>query len=203
MRTDLLALLFGATLVGCNAQIAQILGTDDAGAAPDSGPGREAGIVEIDASTPPLPGTDADASTTTDGGVACTKDHECNFDLTMSSLAGSCFNGVCICKVGYYVQPNGKCGSTAPPSCPNQGGTCRENPATCQTGELEGDYETNMSCGDFQPAVCCTPAASCHAPIDIVCCGAAAAYYEPSCVNGWRTCAAGAPTPRLRSQGCP
>jgi hypothetical protein len=207
MKTAFLALpalFFGSAVFACNAQIAQILGSEDAGAPQDGGSADGPVVIEVDASRPTRPDTGADASTSIDSGVvACTKDHECNFDLAMSSLAGSCFQGVCICKVGYYVQPNGKCGAQEPPSCTTVGGTCRKNPAECQAGELDAHYYSTMSCGDIMPAQCCIPAASCYAPIDIVCCGAAADYYEPTCVNGWRTCASGAPTPRLRSQGCP
>jgi hypothetical protein len=204
-RAFLSSFFASGLLLACNAQIAQVLESEDAGTSPaaDAGPapyhdrGRDAALPE-DAGFGPI-----DGGPITDGGkVACTLDHECNFELTMSALAGKCWNGICICDVGYFVQPNGKCGKDEPGDCATQGGTCRTNPSACQTGELETHFYTSMKCGDIQPFQCCVPAANCYAPVDIVCCGAAAQYYEPTCVNGWRTCAGGGPEPRLRSQGC-
>jgi hypothetical protein len=204
MKTSFSFLVLAGALFACNAQIAQVLESEDAGTipgGPDAGPGGEQ-------TSDGGPQADATVIVTKDGGVvdggkrACNLDHECNEDLAMSSLAGACFEGVCICKVGFHVQPSGKCGETEPPLCAAQGGTCRTNPAECGGSELQADFGTTMKCGDIQPFQCCLPKSECYAPIDVVCCGAAAMYYEPNCVNGWRTCAAGAPTPRLRSQGC-
>ena len=132
----------------------------------------------------------------------CEQDQDCNEDPMVSTLQGQCFSGVCICTVG-YVQPSGKCAAEPPAPCDAHSGTCRQDPAECEVGELRGELQTSASCGDFVPAVCCVPAASCQGPPDLVCCGAAAAPYEPLCVNGWKTCGAGAPTPRSRDQGCP
>lgn len=204
MKTALLSLLLGGAILACNAQIAQVLESEDAGTVPaEAGGGPVDGTIVTDASFGPK-FEDASPDAATDGGKrACNLDHECNEDLSMSSLAGSCFQGVCICKSNFYVQPSGKCGVTEPPLCAAQGGTCRTNPADCESSELEADFKTTMKCGDIQPFMCCLPKTECYAPVDIVCCGAATMYYEPSCVNGWRTCAAGAPMPRLRSQGCP
>ncbi len=134
-------------------------------------------------------------------GAVCEQDHDCNEDPEVSTLHGSCFSGVCICTVG-YVQPGGKCAAAPPGDCGAHGGTCRQDPAECAAGELRGELQTNASCGDFVPAVCCVPSASCQGPADLVCCGAAASPYEPLCVNGWKTCGPGAPTPRSRDEGC-
>ena len=191
--------LGGAALLACNAQVATVLASTDGGTEPtDGGEVAIDGTIVTDATfgptlpdaTPPGP----------DSGVVCTQDQHCNFDLTMSALAGSCFEGTCVCKFGFYVQPNGKCGKTEPPTCAQQGGTCRTNPAECEDDELEADFGTTQKCGNLHR--CCIPKTQCYAPVDIVCCGAAAQYYEPNCVNGWKTCAT-APMPRLRSQGCP
>lgn len=137
------------------------------------------------------------------GDAACTTDPDCNDDPSVSALHGGCFMGVCICKNGFFVQPNGKCGPTKPASCPSSGGTCRQMPAQCNAGELETHFDTSQeSCGDLIAAVCCVPTASCKAPIDLVCCGASTTEYEPSCVNGWKTCGASGPTPKVRTGTC-
>jgi hypothetical protein len=120
----------------------------------------------------------------------------------MSSLMGRCFHGMCMCNAPYHVQPNGKCGTAMPPSCATGGGSCRQMPAQCESTELESDFDSNMSCGDFVPAVCCYPKSSCQTTVDFVCCGAALDPYEPTCVNGWRTCDGLGPTPMLRKPKC-
>lgn len=136
------------------------------------------------------------------GDEPCAEDADCNEDPAVSAMHGTCFSGVCVCTVG-YVQPSGKCGAAPPGDCAAHGGTCRQDPAECEAGELQGELETNSSCGDFVPALCCVPVDACKGPADLVCCGAAASAYEPLCVNGWRTCGPAAPTPRTRQQGCP
>ncbi len=164
-----------------------------------------------DGGTPPSDAATSDASRADGaggggggGGAAkvCVTDQDCNEDPAMSSLAGTCFSGACICRANMFVQPSGKCGTKAPAECAASGGTCRQQPATCAAGELEGADTTNRSCGDLVAAVCCVPAASCKAPVDLVCCGASTTPHEPICVNGWKTCGAGAPTPALRQNGC-
>jgi hypothetical protein len=75
-------------------------------------------------------------------------------------------------------------------------------PAQCQAGELESDLGSNTSCGDLVAAVCCYPAASCKSTVDFVCCGASTTPYEPTCVNGWRTCDGAGPMPMLRKPTC-
>lgn len=116
---------------------------------------------------------------------------------------GSCFQGMCMCQLPKYVQSDGRCGDEKPPECTASSGTCRQQPAECMTGELEGELGTNQSCGDFVAAVCCFQATSCKMTADIVCCGASTTPYEPNCVNGWRTCMG--LMPKLRSSGnqCP
>ena len=157
-----------------------------------------------DAGTPsPVDGSsttlDGGSTAPADGGVVtnapCVKDDDCG--------GGSCFEGMCMCQLPKYVQPNGRCGDTPPPECTASSGTCRQGPAECKAAELEGELGTNQSCGDFAPAVCCFAAASCKTTVDFVCCGASTTPYEPSCVNGWRQCAGGGPTPKLRSDKCP
>lgn len=135
------------------------------------------------------------------GTEACVTDVDCNEDVAISALHGACFEGVCVCKFG-NVQPSGKCGPASPGDCAAHGGTCRQDPAECEASELRADLDTNTSCGDFAPALCCVPADKCKGPDDLVCCGAAADPYEPLCVNGWKTCGAAAPTPSTRQQGC-
>jgi hypothetical protein len=164
-------------------------------APPDRRPAR--------ATTPLCVGSDVCWVKVTMDTRVCKVDAECNESPAISSLQGSCFEGACMCHAPFHVQPNGRCGAATPPECDAQGGKCRQAPdANCLAGELQGDVGTNMSCGDFAPAGCCFPAAACKAPVDFVCCGASTTPYEPTCVNGWRTCAGGGPTPRLRSQGC-
>jgi len=220
------AVLSLSLLFACSGKVASVEngGTTDAGATPpsqqpdagsrttkacealggiclaagESGPPNRKPTL---ASSPLCNGTDVCWVTLMPSGV-CQTDADCNEAPAVSALWGQCFQGVCLCQPPFHVQPSGKCNKTPPPECNQQGGKCRQNPASCQPGELEGDLQTDMTCGDLVPAVCCFPAASCKAPIDLVCCGAAASYYEPTCVNGWKTCAAGAPIPRLRQDGC-
>jgi len=189
-------------LTACDAQIAQVLASDDAGTSPaDAATGpNDAGIVEVDATiTPPDAGSNSDGGPPP-GGV-CGKDQDCNDDQSVNTLWGSCFMGQCFCKSGNSIQPNGKCAPGNPPSCTagNSPGTCRQTPAECQQGEMEGSYWSTMTCGDVIAAVCCYEKAKCTSFFDVVCCGASSTPYEPVCVNGWKTCDPGAPTPRVRN----
>lgn len=144
-----------------------------------------------------------DATVVTDGSApvndaalpnaVCAKDDDCN--------GGTCFQGMCMCPASTYVQSDGRCGKTAPPDCATSAATCRQNPAECMAGELEGDLSTNQTCGDLVPAVCCFPASSCKSTVDFVCCGANVKPYEPTCVNGWRQC--NGLMPKLRDTKCP
>jgi hypothetical protein len=189
MRWSLLGLLL-LPFFACGGDIEKenVATTQDAGAP-----------VPIDGSTSTLDATVADASTTlpTDGGPVtsgpCTKSDDCN--------GGTCFEGMCMCQLPKYVQTDGRCGDAKPPDCAAANGTCRQGPAECTDTELEGDIETDQSCGDFAPAVCCFPAASCKLTKDFVCCGASTTPYEPTCVNGWRTCMG--LMPKLRDTKCP
>lgn len=141
----------------------------------------------------------------------CQNDQACNADMTMSSFAGQCFGGICICKSGFIVQPDGRCGKTAPPECTTQSGKCTQQPATCPAGSLASDPATNMSCGDLIAAVCCFTENVCtgpsrevagggRIPIDMACCGTAGGASDRLCVNGWQTCPAGT-TPVDKSVG--
>lgn len=181
----------GATACGGDIEKENVATTQDAGTP-----------APVDGSTPPLDATVTDGGTTTpptDGSVVtnppCAKDGDCN--------GGTCFQGMCMCQVPKYVQADGRCGDTEPGDCTTSSGTCRQSPAQCMSGELEGELGTNQSCGDFAPAVCCFAAASCKTTVDFVCCGASTTPYEPNCVNGWRQCAGGGPMPKLRSDACP
>jgi hypothetical protein len=152
-----------------------------------------------DASGPILDATVADGGSgpgpAVDGGASpsCSNDAQCN--------GGTCFEGTCLCELPKYVQTDGRCGDTKPPDCATSSGTCRQTPAQCMAGELEGELGTNQSCGDFVAAVCCFPAASCKSTVDFVCCGASTTPYEPNCVNGWRQCMG--LMPKLRGPTCP
>jgi hypothetical protein len=187
MRAALVLLL---VLAGCGGDIEKenVATTHDAGN-PDlkdaSGPTLDATVTDGGA---PKPG--GDGGTTS---AVCTNDSGCN--------GGTCFEGTCLCALPKYVQSDGRCGDAQPPDCATSSGTCRQNPATCMAGELEGELGTNQSCGDFVAAVCCFPAASCKSTVDFVCCGASTTPYEPSCVNGWRQCMG--LMPKLRSDKCP
>ena len=132
----------------------------------------------------------------------CYNDQGCNGDPAASALWGKCFNGVCMCKSGYTVQPNGKCHTPPPPDCTTQKGTCRQQPAQCLGDELGSAQETERSCGDFVAATCCNKTISCSRPaqeaagagwfpIDFTCCSKAGGGKLPICVNGWQTCEAG------------
>ena len=138
---------------------------------------------------------------------ACSADQDCNESPATSSLSGKCFFGVCMCNLGLYAQPNGKCGKTPPGACMASSGKCRQMPAECQAGELPGEMPTNMSCGDFIEAVCCFPATSCKAPtksgasVDFKCCMPNDGIEDPICVNGWRVCPQGGEA-RTDTSGC-
>jgi hypothetical protein len=110
----------------------------------------------------------------------------------MNSLSGTCFEGFCFCKQGFYNQLGGRCASKPPPDCTTQGGTCHQNPATCPVGNYPTDQGTSMSCGDLVAAVCCIPNERCLGiGDDLVCCGPTDASDPPICENGWQTCPAG------------
>ncbi|MBX3232038.1 MAG: hypothetical protein KIT84_20015 [Labilithrix sp.] len=130
--------------------------------------------------------------------AVCKTDVDCNEDPATSSVQHSCFEGMCVCRAPAHVQPSGKCGVKEPRDCAAESGTCRSGPAECEPGEHHASLSVDMSCGDFQPAVCCIPI--CKTPVDLVCCGASTTPYEPLCVNGWRTCEG--LQPALRSKGC-
>ena len=150
--------------------------------------------------------------TSTSPAPICFNDQQCNGDAAVSSLWGSCFFGVCMCKTGYTVQPNGKCNTPPPPECTTQKGTCRQGSGPCLSDELESSSETNMSCGDFAPASCCNKKATCngpareaagsgYVPVDFMCCAPNDAMRLPICVNGWQTCAHG-DTPIAKPGAC-
>ncbi len=143
----------------------------------------------------------------------CQNDQGCNSDASMSSFAGQCFGGICICKPGFGVQPDGRCGKTLPPDCNAQSGKCFQQPATCPAGSLGSSQETNMTCGDFIAAVCCFTESGCtgpsrevagagRVPIDMACCGTAGGASDRLCVNGWQTCQPGSTPVDKSVSGC-
>lgn len=142
----------------------------------------------------------------------CFNDQGCNGDPGVSALWGTCFYGVCMCKQGFAVQPNGKCNTPPPPACQTQKGTCRQNPATCLADELSSAQETWISCGDLVPATCCNKTASCAGPareaagagwfpVDFICCTPDKSIEDRICVNGWQTCPKG-DTPVAKPGSC-
>ena len=186
-----------AMAAACGGRVDETAGTPSG--VPTGSPTRPAPTATaVPPSVPPAP-----PSTPPSPAAVCRNNADCNDSPTMSRLLGQCFQGVCVCTPPSHVQPSGKCGDTTPPGCAQQRGKCRQTPAECLPQELEGDSETSRGCGDFVAAVCCIPEVACISPIDLVCCGASTTPYEPLCENGWRTCGPAAPTPRLRSEGCP
>ncbi len=134
-------------------------------------------------------GTDAESQS--DASASCTTDLDCNGDSTVSTLQGTCQLGLCMCNAGFVVQPSGACGSALAPSCSQQAGTCKQDPATCPTGEFEGEQGTNMSCGDLVAAVCCFDPAACRGIVVACVAPGGGGRSKPLCVNGWRTCPPG------------
>jgi hypothetical protein len=130
--------------------------------------------------------------------AVCSTDAQCNGNSSVSSPWGSCFLGVCMCKEGYSVQPNGLCHTPPPPKCTSQNGTCRQGPDQCLADELIGSVPLN-DCGDFVATVCCDKAATCKGPtraapgggpvhVDFECCSKTLGTRPPICENGWQTC---------------
>jgi len=116
----------------------------------------------------------------------------------MSGLAGACFDGICVCKMGFTVQLSGKCGKAAAPNCEKQGGTCFQGTESCAPGKLAG-YQATITCGDLIAAVCCFDEAKCksavievpgkgYVPSPFHCCAGDDSGRDAICVNGWQTC---------------
>jgi len=142
--------------------------------------------------------TDSGA-TTTDGGTdarakaACRTVQDCNEEPMTSPPAGVCdgvpgYDGVCICRAGFHIQPDGKCGSAPLPSCTGMGGQCMQGATKCPAGTVPGSEAANMSCGDLVAAACCFEAAQCFGPFPFVCCGPADEHIPPFCESGYLTC---------------
>ena len=187
-------------IVACGGAVSSVpSANDDAGGGGGGGGGT-------DGATGPLPpGLDGaakpDGAPPPDASVAvCKTDPDCNGDPQVSSLEGSCYQGICICRSGLHVQPDGKCSKTLPTPCTSSAGKCVQNPATCQAGLLEGSLYVNMTCGDFVAAVCCFDPASCIGP-QFTCCGPTDAVHAAVCESGYRTCPAGY-TPVGPGGGC-
>lgn len=196
--------LLALVAVACGGRSANVEGDVPDAATPDAGNLQDSGARDVR-----VPTFDAAQPI----GPACYRDQDCNGDPNVSSLWGSCFFGVCMCKKGYVVQPNGKCGPVPEPACTSQGGSCAQNPATCPDSALEGSVESARSCGDLVAAVCCFPMISCKSasreaagsgwvPVAFICCKPNDGAGPPICVNGWQTCAPG-DSPAEARFGCP
>lgn len=183
-RMRALALLL-AVAVGCGTTATVTApggGGPDGGSDPDDGGATGSGETlpsGEDAGTP----VDAEAG----AGPGCLADKDCNEDPAVSALWGTCFRGICVCKPGFHVQPSGRCSPKLPADCRQSGGACKQEPASCAPGAIEGSDPTNMSCGDLIAAVCCF--ARCKGP-EFVCCGPTGVQ-PVVCESGWRTCTNG------------
>jgi hypothetical protein len=118
--------------------------------------------------------------------LACATAADCN--------GGSCFDGICMCPENQWVQTDGRCSPTAPPSCAAQGGTCETNvpgAQKCPNGNVV--RSSRGGCGDSPEDVCCIDRAQCKGADKVTDCyvrGTDAAYV-PVCINGWMTCMPG------------
>ena len=131
-----------------------------------------------------------------DASGACATNEDCR--------SGTCFANECVCNEDSFVQPDGRCGPTPPPTCAIQGGSCKRGP-TCTTGAIQGSREMDLSCGDFVAQACCFDAGACQDSRAFVCCpDPGDGEIAPICVNGWTTCKADqvAKTPSADG-GCP
>ncbi len=192
-------------LNACNGRVERLLG-DEPGATNAAGTG-DAPDVSPDAATAPA----ADGSTTPPGlppagGNDCTSDAECNDDPSPSPLLGRCWRkpgaeasetGACLCNVGAWIQPSGKCGLAEPSlSCTEAGGRCSSWGSCAGAGNrATGTARSWSSCvvdGASDPHVCCIPSSACRETIIPDCYrkGTDAAYTLP-CINGWVTCSPG------------
>ncbi len=173
------------TIVACGGSVGTVPSTsDDAGGGGGGGDGAVGIPPLLDAATKP------DGATLPDGSaLVCKTDADCNGDPQVSSLEGSCFQGICICRSGLHVQPNGKCSKTLPTDCMSSAGKCVQNPATCPGGLSEGSQEVNMTCGDLVAAVCCFDPTTCIGP-QFTCCAPNDAAHAAVCESGYRTCPA-------------
>jgi hypothetical protein len=136
----------------------------------------------------------------------CMDHADCNDDPSVDALFGQCWRpvgspvtspGSCLCRVGRWLQPSGKCGATAPAeSCAALGATCTSWP-TCSTGggHRQGGTVAAGSCatsGATEPPVCCVASSACRSTKITSCYrrGTDAAY-TPVCFGGWLTCEPG------------
>jgi hypothetical protein len=182
LQASLAAGIGVAVAVGCG-------GSDTAAPLDDaSAPGPDVAVVDgsdnhPESGLPPIDSGhdgDGDSSTTP---TACKTSPDCH--------SGTCFEGICVCDAGSFIQPDGTCGPTPPLACMDQGGTCLSNVITCPSMQLVGSADANKSCGDFIAAVCCFQPATCKGPSDLLCC-VSDSPRQPICTNGWRTCPTGA-----------
>lgn len=116
-------------------------------------------------------------------GFACQSESDCN--------GGSCYQGVCMCAAGKWIQPNGRCAVTPPPSCDDQGGWCVRNAVAgqeCASGTAIKHF--TGGCGEAPSNFCCTDITLCRGAATVQNCyvNGTDAAYTPRCVNGWMTC---------------
>ena len=175
-------------ITGLSASNPDSGGAVEAGLATDSG---DASAASDDGATPQQDSGDARAPLKDpDSGalVGCVVAADCN--------GGSCFEGVCMCPLGSWIQANGSCGATPPPSCAAHGGTCSTldpmNQA-CPRGSLWRSVAAD--CDSAEGKVCCVDSTTCHGRDVLERNGCYVrgtdAAYVPWCVNGWATCAPG------------
>jgi hypothetical protein len=153
----------------------------------------------------------ADAAATcwlSKGGMApvCYNPQGCNGNNAVSAQWGDCNFGICFCKAGFTVQPDGRCNIAPPPTCEAQLGTCRAS--SCMATELLGSSVSSASCPDDADMLCCNATSSCAGgaqeaagagwvPVAFECCSKTKGTTAPICVNGWQTCEADAsPVPK-------
>jgi hypothetical protein len=190
-RTLVGGLLVGAVtlaIVACGGAVSSVPNAES-----DAGGGGGGGATDA-APGPRPPGEDGggkpDAPGPTDGAVSvCKADQDCNGDPQVSSLEGYCYEGICICREGLHVQPNGKCSKTPVPPCMSSSGKCFQEPANCPSGFVEGSQDADFTCGDLIPAVCCFASTSCQGPA-FNCCSPVGGTRAQICESGYRTCPA-------------
>ena len=181
----------GGVMAACSGATADPVLAADAGTLSDAASTTEGGPF-TDAARPDA----ADAAAEAEGPKGnCTIDADCK--------DGTCFEHLCMCNAGSYVQLDGTCGSSLPPaSCPLAAGKCISGADTCPSGEPTGTPMQNRTCGDFQAGLCCF--ATCGGTPDFSCCATGDPTPAPSiCVNTWLTCGdARRPVSNTNPKGC-
>lgn len=176
MRRAIVSIL---AAVGCG-RIAEDPSARDASAPQvEPGPGESSsssGGLFIDGAPPGRPTKPADA--------VCVERDDCNGPAFRPTVeipsSGECFYGVCVCHVGFEVQPDGRCGEAQPDAGDSR---CDAAVGECRGPHRDGEDGARLS-------------------VDFVCCDEAGAN-PPTCVCGFETCVA-PQRPRRKSDGpCP